>query len=219
MSPRPGLIPGTEPRSEPASTRASARARTSSRGVSTKPWTPRSSSPAGALRGGGEVTRGAAHADQPLARVPEPVDVLERLEHAATDPVQILLLGRSRARQQVLGQADGTERERAQILGAAIPDLDELHAAAAELDDDAVVDRGRVDGRDVAVARLLLLREHDDREARGLLGSPEELVPIRGVADRAGRDRMDVFGRQAVGLAEAPEHAQRLQASLASPPR
>ena len=80
------------------------------------------------------------------------------------------------AGQEALGHAHRAERPRAHVARLAVVDVGELHRAAAEVERDAVGERGRVDRGEVAVARLLLGREHLDLEpralARGLSGTP-----------------------------------------------
>ena len=94
-----------------------------------------------------------------------------------------------------------------------VRDLGELQAPAAEVEHDAVAQRGRVDRGDVAVVGLVGGRQDLDLHRPGALGLGEEDGAVGGVADRAGGDRVDVGGRDPVGAAEAPEHAQRLQAA------
>ena len=97
-----------------------------------------------------------------------------------------------------------TAPSRQESVSAAAPalDADELHRAAAEVEHGAVAQRRRVDRRQVAGARLLLAREDADREPRRRARALEEVLGVRGLADRARRDGVDLAGAR-------PEAAQK----------
>ena len=130
---------------------------------------------------------------------------------ASADPVQLLLLRRPRAREKLLGHADRPEPERRDPARVAVTDLDQLEAAATEVEHHAVGEHRRVDRRHVAEVGLVPRRQRLDRQPGRSLGLFAELLAVGGLADRAGRDHVDVLGRdQAVGAAEALEYGQRL---------
>ena len=213
MSPRPGLIPGTRPRSSTDIEASSVARSDSTLAVMTNPWTPRSSAPWAAWAAAARLRtappmptiRGP---DEPSQSSPDTVscDVVAQLG-------EVLLLDRAVAGEELLGDADGAEREGDRLVPAAVGDVGELHAAAADVEHHAVGQRGGVDGGDVAVVRLLLRRQRLDRQAGGGLGVGEELLAVGGVADRAGGDDVDVLGAEVVGAAEAGKHPEGLQAA------
>ena len=68
-------------------------------------------SPCG-LRGGRKVAHGPAETDQPFALGPwHPLEILERLAHARSDALELLLAGCVVAGQKLLGQPHGAEWE------------------------------------------------------------------------------------------------------------
>ena len=162
----------------------------------------------------GEVAHRAADAGEAravAARLRQPARRAELLLHVRAQRLELLALDVV-AGQEALGHAHGAERPRAGVARLAPPDVGELHRAAAEVERDAVGERRRVDRREVAVARLLLGREHIDVEARALARGLQELIAVRGVADRGGRDRAHVV--DAGGAAEVREQLDRLERPL-----
>ena len=169
-SPRSGLMPGTSPRSSGVmsakrSTRSSSALRSSR-----KPWTPNdglsaaSSAAAPRLRTVPPMPARRAPSRPASGSQPAVGELIgdvraQRLELLALD----LLAG-----QEALGHAHGAERPRARVARLAALDVGQLHRAAAEVERDAVGERRRVDRGEVAVARLVLGREHLDVEARAL---------------------------------------------------
>ncbi len=127
----------------------------------------------------------------------------QRLELLALDLV---------AGQEALGHAHRAERPRAHVQRLALPHVAELQRAAAEVERDAVVERRRVDRREVAVARLLLRREHLDLETRALARRLQEVLLVGRVADRRGGDRAHVVDPG--GAAEVGEQLDRLERAL-----
>ena len=164
----------------------------------------------GRLRRGGEVAYRAADPDQAPPRRREPVQRGQRRADVRPQAGELLLLGRPRAGQELLGHPDRAEPERRDPARVSVVDLDQLHAAAAEVEHDAVGERGRVDRRDVAEASLVLRRQRLDRQPGRGLRLLEELLAVGRLADRAGGDDVDVVGRDPVGAAEALEHGERL---------
>ena len=69
--------------------------------------------------------------------------------------VQVLSLGRTGPGEELLGHPHRTERKRRARARLAIVDLGQLHAAAADVEHDAVDERGRVDRGDVAEVSLV----------------------------------------------------------------
>jgi hypothetical protein len=95
---------------------------------------------------------------------------------------------------------------------AAVGHLDELHRAAAEVERHAVAERRAVDRGQVAVAGLLLAREHLDLHPGPLARRLQELLAVGRLADRRGRQRADLA--HAGGAAEVREQLDRLQRAL-----
>ena len=75
--------------------------------------------------------------------------------------------------------------------------------------------RGRVDDRQVAVARLLLAREHLDLEPRPLARGAHELLAVGRLADRGGGERPDPLDPRRA--AEVREQLDRLERPLHRP--
>ena len=165
------------------------------------------------LRRRGEVSHRASHAHDPLAGAPERGIAGQRLAHVRAHALEVLLLGRPGAGEELLGDPDGAERERAQRLRATVRDLDQLDAAAAGLQHDPVGHRRAVERGHVAEARLRRVGDDLDLQAARGAGGLEEPRAVGGVADRAGRDGVDRVTIQAVGGAEALEHRERLEAA------
>jgi hypothetical protein len=164
---------------------------------------------AAALGGGREVADGAAHADEPAAL--EPWCGGELLAHRGARRLELLARDGAPAREELLGHPYRAERPRGRRLRLPARHLRELEAAAAEVEHDAIGQRRRVDGGDVAQPRLLLGRQHRDREAGALLREREQVGAVVGVADRAGRHRVDSLVGHAAGVKVAPEHLERHQ--------
>ncbi len=66
------------------------------------------------LLGGGQVADGATDADQLIARALQPVDAGQHLADVLAHLLELLLLGRPRAGEELLGQPHRAELERAQ---------------------------------------------------------------------------------------------------------
>ena len=187
-SPRAALIPGTDARSEAGSS--------ASRSISVVERLARDREALDAvgrqlgreLGGGGEVADRAADADQAPAAL-EPVAPRRAARATCSRSALICLpFARSPGRKRSVMRTAPSGHERASVGEPAL-DARELHRAAAEVERDAVGQRRRVDRRQVAVARLLLAREHLDLEARCARARLQELALVGGVADRRGRDR------------------------------
>ena len=132
------------------------------------------------------------------------------MAHVRAQAGELLLLRRPRAREKLLGHADRPESEGRDPARVAVTHLDQLQAAATEVEHDAVGEHRRVDRRDVAEVGLVPRRQRLDRQPGGGLGLFEELLAVGGLADRTGGDDVDVLGRDPVGAAEALEYGQRL---------
>ena len=120
---------------------------------------------------------------------------------AARARFELLARDGARAGEELLGHAHRAERPRGRRLRLPARHLRELEAAAAEVEHDAVGQRRRVDRGDVAQPRLLLGRQHRDRQAGALLRQREQVGAVVGVADRAGRHRVDGLGGRRRGRA------------------
>ena len=119
------------------------------------------------------------------------------------------VLSPGRKRSVMRTAPSGHERK---SLASRLSTRHELHRATAEVERDAVGQRRRVDRRQVAVARLLLAREHAHLEAGPLARGVQEPALVGGVADRGGRDRLDVL--DAGRAAEVRVELERLQRAL-----
>ena len=149
----------------------------------------------------------------PASRPPslQPLRAPELLRQVRPQRLELLALGLV-AGQEALGHAHRAERPRAHVQRLAPPHLAELQRAAAEVERHAVVERRRVDRRQVAVARLVLGREHLDLEPRALARRRQEVLLVGRVADRRGGDRAHVVDPG--GAAEVGEQLDRLQRAL-----
>ena len=166
------------------------------------------------LRRGREVAHGAADAGESravLACLVEPARRGQLVADVRAQRLQLLALD-ALAGQEALGHADGAERPRAGVALLALLDVGQLHRAAAEVERDAVGERRRVDRGEIAVAGLLLGREHLDLEARALARLAQEVLLVRRVADRRGGDGADVV--DAHRAAEVREQLDRLERPL-----
>jgi uncharacterized RDD family membrane protein YckC len=101
-----------------------------------------------------------------------------------------------------------------------------LDAPAADVQPEAVRDRGRVGDREPAVAGLLATADHARSEAGVPADGVEQLVAVGGVADGAGRDRLDLIDPGGAaervedgGRVERAVDALRLQDALLAHPR
>ena len=97
----------------------------------------------------------------PTSRPPWPASQSARASSrrdVIAQPLQVLLACRAvgvSVGEERFGHAHGADRERDEVALVAVLDLDQLHAAAADVEHDAVGERGAVDRRHVAVMRLL----------------------------------------------------------------
>ena len=162
------------------------------------------------LRRRGQVPHRAADPGQPPA-LGQPLRAPELLRQMRPQRLELLALDLV-AGQEALGHAHRAERPRAHVQRLAPSHLAELQRAAAEVERDAVVERRRVDRREIAVARLLLGREHLDLETRALARRRQEVLLVGRVADRRGGDRAHVVDPG--GAAEVREQLDRLQRAL-----
>ena len=170
----------------------------------------------GALGGGGEVADGAAGADQPAAvagAARRPRRAARRRERAGAADRPCAPAGPGRRRRgtprSCARRRAGTRRD---LDLVAVLDADQLHAAAADVEHDAVGQRRGVDRRDVAVVRLL----RRPRAPRPRSRSPR----ARAAGTRRGwwrrgsrwsRTTWTSSDAEAVGAAEALEDRERLQ--------
>src|SRR5581483_2309292 len=91
----------------------------------------------------GEVADRSADADE-RRRPAQPLELGELAAHVLAELAQIRLGGRAAVGEEALGQPHGAELKGAQRIRAAVPDLDELQAASAQLEDRAVAERRAV---------------------------------------------------------------------------
>ena len=113
MSPRPTLMPGTSPRSSTGSAASVCDELGQHLAGDHEALHADVGLVGHALRGGGEVAHRAAHADDPVAGAGEPGLSGQRLAHVRAHPLQVLLLRRPGAGEELLGDPHGAERERA----------------------------------------------------------------------------------------------------------
>ena len=78
--------------------------------------------------------------------------------------------------------------------------MDQLQTAAADVQDDAVLERQAVYGAAEAEARLLVAVGDLDRDCQFLAGAGDELLTVAGFADGGGGDRHGSFGAGAGGV-------------------
>src|SRR5918998_527001 len=164
----------------------------------------------GDLRRRGQVAHRAADPREPPA-AGEPLGRRQLLRDVPAQRAQLLALGLL-ARQEALRHPHRAQRPRSEVGRQPPLHARELHRAAAEVERDAVGQRGRVDGGQVAVARLLLAREHPGLESRPRARRLEELLPVGRLPDRRRRHRADLL--DAGRAAEVGVQLQRLQRAL-----
>ena len=207
-SARAGLIPGTLARSDDGRPASSSTSASSASRVSTNPCTPSDGRPAACCAA---AARLRTVPPIPAIRPPSQSASSQLRRHVRAQGLE-LLARRLLPGEEVLGHAHGAQGPGAQLVRAPVADEDELHAAAAEVEHHAVGERGGVHGRQVAVARLLLDREHPHLQPRPLARAREEVGAVGGVADRAGGHRAHVV--EAGGPAEVGVEVQRAQRAL-----
>ena len=192
MSARAGLMPGTPPRSAAGSAASARPARRARRARSRSPGRRTTAARRARCAAGGEVADGAADARRGARRAPAPQPGGAPRARRATCVAQRLdclaLAGSSPGRKRSVMRTAPSRQEPSSLRRAAL-DARRAAAAAAEVEHGAVAQRRRVDRGEVAVARLLLAREHPDLEARALRAARGTPRGCR-VADRAGRDRV-----------------------------
>src|ERR1035437_3364011 len=131
-----------------------------------------------------------------------------------TQLLELAALGRAVRRQEALAHQHRAEAPGARMHVAPALDADKLKRATTEIQYAAIDQRGGVDSRQIAVARLGLATEHADRQPEALARPREELLGVVGVADRARGDRVDRAAVQAARVAEVGEHLERGQRPL-----
>ncbi len=160
---------------------------------------------------GREVADGAADPDQPPLGRAEPVGRAQLVADVLAQRLELLRLD-AVVRQEPLGRHDRAEPPRARVERAPLPDVRELHRAAADVERDAVGQRRRVHRGEVAEPRLLLAREHLDREPGARAGLAHELLAVARLADRRRGERPDPLDPRRA--AEVREQLDRLQRAL-----
>ena len=199
-SPRSGLMPLTSPRLEaglPAS--SSIRSSRASR-VELESLHVSERQLVAAHRGGGEVADRAADADQAAAALP-PAEPLELGLDTCLRSAFMALAGAFSPGRNALADADRAERQRLGVDDPPAGEPEDLDAAAADVEAEAVVDRGGVGDREPAVAGLLAAADHARVEPGPLADGGEQVLAVGRVADRAGGDCLDGVdaGRAAEG--------------------
>ena len=140
----------------------------------------------------------------------QPARRRELLAHVRAQRLDVL--GPDPLGQEALRGHDGAEAPGARGARLAVDHAGELHGPAADVQRHAVAQGGRVDGREIAVARLLRSRQHLDLEPGAHAGAPDELLAVAGLADRRRGARADVL--DARGAAEVGEQLDRLERPL-----
>ena len=155
-----------------------------------------------------EIAERPAHADHLRIGfdLREPFDLLELLGEELLDLGRLLLGGAVVGKQ--VGERDGAEGERLEMQDAPAVVVDDLGAAAADLEDDPLWDVHRVDDAAVDERRLLLFGEHVDADPAGRLDLVEEGALVFGAADRRRRNGDEAL--DARGVAQAFEHFECL---------
>ena len=95
-----------------------------------------------ALRRGGEVADGPADANQAGAATTQPRGALELGRDVADELADLLRLGRAVAGKEALAHAHGAQAPGVELARVAADDVHELHRAAADVEHDAVGERG-----------------------------------------------------------------------------
>ena len=93
------------------------------------------------LAGRGQVAHGPADPDETLAGPRQPVELIQGLAQMVTQALELLLARRTAPGQELLGQPDGAQRQRAELGGAPAGHLDELEASATQLQHRSVDER------------------------------------------------------------------------------
>ena len=180
---------GPTPRSAAGSSASRSTSSSSAARVTAKPWTPKDGQLRGELRRGGEVAHGAADTDEAAAARASQA----RLGRAAGDvrAQRLDLLGLRRspsagsARSCARRRAARSRRRRASRPSTRVSCM----RAAAEVERDAVGQRGRVDRGQVAVAGLLLAASTRTSSPVALAGRARGTPLVGRVADRRRRHR------------------------------
>ena len=170
-----------------------------------------------------EVAEGAAHADHLRVGLHfrEPVDLLELLGEEFLYFRRLFFGGDAVVREEV-GERHGAEAERRIVQNGAAVVVDDLGAAPADLENDALGHVHRVDDAAVNERRLLLFGEHAHPHAAGRLDLVEEGALIFGMADCRRRHGDDAVYMGRLGKAlehfkrfDGLRHALRLQKAVA----
>ena len=207
-SPRSGLMPATRLRCSgdiPASRSTSASSSPRSR---RKPWTPYQGRPRSIITAAARLRTVPPIPASAAVRVAQPLRVGQLPAHVLPQRLEVLGLD-ALGGEEALRRDDRAEPPGARIARRAIDDVRELHRAAADVERDAVGQRRRVDHGEVAVAGLLLAREHLDVEPGALAGGAHERLAVRRLADRRGRQRPHPL--DARRAAEVGEQVDRLE--------
>ena len=101
--------------------------------------------------------------------------------------------GRGVVGQVLVPHAQHAEGERPGRLDGAVPEVHDLHAAAADVDQQAVFDGQAVDRAHERPLRLGLRVDHVDREAQAAAGGRQDGVRVAGVAQGGRRDGLDTL--------------------------
>ena len=141
----------------------------------------------------GEVAHAAARPHQDVAvRQRGHAGPAQGIAHMRREPSQVRR-GRRVVGQVLVPHAQHAEGERPGRLDRAVPEVHDLHAAAADIDQQAVVDGQAVDRAHERLLRLGLRVDHVDRESQAAAGGRQDGVRVAGVAQGGRRDGADAL--------------------------
>ena len=147
----------------------------------------------------GEVAHAAARPHQDVAVGQRGhAGPAQGVAHVRREPSQVRG-GRRVVGQVLVPHAQHAEGERPGRLDGAVPEVHDLHAAAADIDQQAVFDGQAVDRAHERALRLGLRVDHVDREAQTAAGGRQDRVRVAGVAQGRRRDGLDALRAGAAG--------------------
>ncbi len=210
-SARSGLMPRTLRRSRGVRLASSSTRSSSAPRRMQKPWMPTSGSSSASIT---VAARLRTAPPTPASRVrvwPSQCAWPQLLAHVLAQRLELLRLDPVGG-QEALRRHDGAQPPGLRVERAPAADAGELHRAAADVERDAVRQRGRVHRREIAEPRLLLAREHLDVQpgalARRARRRPRGWTPRGSPTSRAaGRGRSRSPGRSGRTCRSPPARA------------